>query len=384
LCYTEEDTEHIEARVDANTTIVVKIGTTLLTDRLTGLNLDRINAVARGVSQLLTAGHRVAVVSSGAIGAGVAARRLRERPKTMEEKQATAAIGQPILMEAYQAAFRRHARTVAQILLTKDDFVHRGRYLNARNTLSVLFANDVVPIINENDTVAVEEIRLGDNDNLSAMVANLIGADLLIILSDIDGFFTDDPSRDPGAQLIPVVETISPKMERQAKDSAGELGTGGMQTKLQAAKRCASAGIATIIANGGNPHMLQEIMTGEFRGTMFLPVATRLSVKKKWIAFVSHPRGSVRIDEGAAAALTVHRRSLLPSGVLGVSGTFSGKDTIAVLDSAGNEIARGVSCFSSAELALIMGKKTGDVETILGRPAHGEVIHKDNLVLLPS
>jgi glutamate 5-kinase len=368
--------------VDAKTTIVVKIGTTLLTDRLTGLNLDRINAVARGVSGLLTAGHRVAVVSSGAIGAGVAARRLRERPKTMQEKQATAAIGQPILMEAYEAAFRRHARTVAQILLTKDDFVQRGRYLNARNTLSVLFANDVVPIINENDTVAVEEIRLGDNDNLSAMVANLIGADLLIILSDIDGFFTDDPSRDPDAQLIPVVETISPKMERQAKNSAGGLGTGGMLTKLQAAKRCASAGIATIIANGGNPHMLQEIMSGEFRGTMFLPGAARLNVKKKWIAFVSHPRGAVRIDEGAAAALTLHRRSLLPSGVLEVSGTFSGKDTIAVLDIAGNEIARGVSCFSSAELALIMGKKTDDVEPILGRPAHGEVIHKDNLVLL--
>jgi glutamate 5-kinase len=300
----------------------------------------------------------------------------------MAEKQATAAIGQPILMEAYEAAFRRHARTVAQILLTKDDFDHRGRFLNARNTLSVLFAHDVIPIINENDTVAVEEIRLGDNDNLSAMVANLIGAELLIILSDIDGFFTDDPSLDSRAELIPVVETITPKMERQAKRSGGALGTGGMATKIQAAKRCASAGIATIIANGGNPRMLQEIVSGEFRGTLFLPSATRLNVRKKWIGFVSHPRGSVRIDEGAGSALTERRKSLLPSGVLDVNGVFGEKDTIAVLDAGGNEIARGVSSYSSAELALIKGKRTDEVETILGRRAHGEVIHKDNLVLL--
>ena len=188
------------------TRIVVKVGTNLLTDKLTGLNPDRINSIAGGVSHIQSLGYQVAVVSSGAIGAGVAARRLKERPKSMREKQATAAIGQPILMEAYESAFRSHSRMVGQILLTKDDFVNRERYLNARNTLSVLFENNVVPIINENDTVAVEEIKLGDNDNLSALVANMIGADLLIILSDVDGFYSDDPSRNRDAELIPVVD----------------------------------------------------------------------------------------------------------------------------------------------------------------------------------
>jgi len=373
---------HTEAGVRTKTRIVVKIGTTLLTDNHTGLNLERINDIARGVSRIQSAGHQIALVSSGAIGAGVAARRLKQRPRSMPEKQATAAIGQPILMEAYEAAFRRHGRTVGQILLTNEDLLDRARYLNARNTLSVLFKNDVVPIINENDTVAVEEIRLGDNDNLSAMVANLIEADLLIILSDIDGFYTDDPSRDLNAELIPVVETITPRIEKQAKKSRGGSGTGGMATKIQAAKRCTSAGIAMIIANGGNPRVLQEIVSGEFRGTLFLPAATRLNTKKKWIGFVSHPRGSVTIDEGAKAALTDHRKSLLPSGVLHVRGEFNEKDTIAILDLSGKEIARGVSGYSSAELVRIRGMKTGDVERTLGRRAHGEVIHKNNLVLL--
>jgi glutamate 5-kinase len=372
----------LEAILRDEARIVVKIGTNLLTDKLTGLNLERINSIAGGVSHVQSLGYRVAVVSSGAIGAGVSARRLTERPRTMREKQATAAIGQPILMEAYEAAFRSQSRLVGQILLTKDDFVNRARYLNARNTLSVLLEDNVVPIINENDTVAVEEIKLGDNDNLSAMVANLIGADLLIILSDIDGFYSDDPSRNRRAELIHVVETITPRIERLAKRSGGELGTGGMVTKIQAARRCTSAGIAMIIANGGNPRALQEIVSGEFRGTLFLPAAHRLNVRKKWIGFVSHPRGSVRIDEGAKAALTEHRKSLLPSGVLDVTGVFNAKDTISVLDATGNEIARGVSGYSSEELSRIGGRKTGDVEKILGRRAHGEVIHKDNLVLL--
>jgi glutamate 5-kinase len=372
----------IAAGLRRNARIVVKIGTNLITDRLAGLSIERINSLTRGVAHLLTSGHSVVVVSSGAIGAGAAARRLRERPRSMPEKQATAAIGQPILMEAYEAAFRRHALTVAQILLTREDFANRGRYLNARNTISVLLENGVVPVINENDTVAVEEIRLGDNDTLSAMVANLIGADLLIILSDIDGFYTDDPSRNPRAEFVPVVEAITPKIERQARKTGGESGTGGMATKIQAAKRCTAAGIAMIIANGGNPRILQEIVSGAYRGTLFLPSAARLSVKKKWIGFVSHPKGSVRIDAGAEAALTVHRKSLLPSGVLDVSGEFAEKDTIAVLGAAGNEIARGLCEFSSADLARIKGKKTGEVERILGRRSGGEVIHKDHLVLL--
>ena len=365
-----------------NARIVVKIGTNLITDRLAGLNIERINALTRGVSHLRAAGHGVVVVSSGAIGAGLAARRLTERPRSMPEKQATAAIGQPILMEAYEAAFRAHALMVAQILLTREDFADRRRYLNARNTISVLLENGAVPVINENDTVAVDEIRLGDNDTLSAMVANLIGADLLVILSDIDGFYTDDPSRNPQAEFVPVVDAITPKIERQARKTGGESGTGGMATKIQAAKRCTSAGIAMIIANGGNPLILQEIASGAYRGTLFLPFADRLSVKKKWIAFVSLPKGSVRIDAGAEAALVVHRKSLLPSGILDVTGEFAEKDTITVLGPGGDEIARGLCGFSSADLVKIKGKKTTDVGKILGRRSRGEVIHKDQLVLL--
>ena len=370
------------AGVRQNARIVVKVGTNLIADRLAGLNHERINSLATGVSRLLAAGHGVVVVSSGAIGAGMAARRITERPRSMPEKQATAAIGQPILMEAYEAAFRQHALSVAQILLTREDFANRGRYLNARNTIAVLLENGVVPVINENDTVAVDEIRLGDNDTLSAMVANLVGADLLVILSDIDGFYTDDPSRNPRAEFVPVVESITPKIERQARKTGGESGTGGMATKIRAAKLCTAAGIAMIIANGGNPRILQEIDAGAYRGTMFLPSPARLSVKKKWIGFVSHPRGSVRIDPGAEAALTLHGKSLLPSGIVHVGGEFAEKDTIAVLDAAGKEIARGLCGYSSADLARIKGKKTGDVEKILGRRAPGEVIHKDHLVIL--
>jgi glutamate 5-kinase len=362
--------------------VVVKVGSNLLTDKLAGVNLERIDSIAAGVSDIQSLGCQVAVVSSGAIGAGIAARRLKERPKTMREKQATAAIGQPILMEAYEAAFRNHSLMVGQILLTKDDFVNRERYLNSRNTLSVLFENDVIPIINENDTVAVEEIKLGDNDNLSAMVAHMIGADLLVILSDIDGFYSDDPSRNRRAELIPLVETITPRMERGARKSGGELGTGGMLTKIQAAKRCTAAGIAVVIANGSNPRVLQEIVSGRFTGTLFLPAPGRVNVRKRWIGFVSHPRGSIRIDEGAKSALTNQGKSLLPSGVLEVTGVFNAQDTISVLDMTGKEIARGVSGYSSAELGRIRGRRTDEVEKVLGRRAHGEVIHKDNLVLL--
>ncbi len=363
-------------------TIVIKIGTNILTDKLKGINRERISGIARSVAHLQSVGNRVALVSSGAIGAGVAALRLRERPRTMPEKQATAAVGQPILMEAYQSAFSEENCAVAQILLTKDDFVNRTRYLNARNTLRVLFDKGVVPIINENDSVAVEEIKLGDNDNLSALVANLIGADLLIILSDIDGLFSDDPSHNRNAKLIPLVEKITAQIEKLAKKSRGELGTGGMITKIQAAKRCVSSGIAMIITNGNNPRALLDVFSDDFSGTLFLPGGTRLNVRKKWIGFVSHAKGSVAIDSGAKTALLKKHKSLLPSGILEVSGEFRANETISVRDTDGDEIARGVTNYSSADLDRIRGKKSGEIEKILGRPSRDEVIHKNNLVII--
>ncbi len=362
--------------------IVIKIGTNLLTEKEKGINRERIAAIARDVAHLQSLGNHVALVSSGAIGAGVAALHLRKRPRTIPEQQATAAIGQPILMEAYEAAFRKQGRTVAQILLTKDDFVNRTRYVNARNTLNVLFDKGVVPIINENDSVAVDEIKLGDNDNLSALVANLIGGDLLIILSDVDGLYSDDPTQNSKAELIPLIEKITPDIEKLAKQTRGELGTGGMITKIQAAKRCASSGIAMIITNGNAPRALRDVFSGDFRGTLFLPGRTRLNVRKKWIGFVSHARGFVTIDDGARTALIAKHRSLLPSGILEISGEFRANDTITVLDARGQEIARGVTHYSSADLGRIRGRKSSEIAKILGRPSREEVIHKDNLVII--
>ncbi len=362
--------------------IVVKIGTNLLTDKSHGINLGRISAIAKDVSYLHARGKQAVVVSSGAIGAGVAALNLRERPKTIPEKQATAAIGQPILMEAYEHAFRNQGQTIAQILLTKDDFINRKRYLNAKNTFSVLFQQNVIPIVNENDTVAVEEIKLGDNDNLAALVANLIEADLMIILSDIDGLFSDDPTQNRKAELIPVVESITAQVEKLAKKSRSELSTGGMITKIEAARRCVSSGIAMIIANGMNPHVLEEIFSGNCKGTLFLPSETRLNVRKKWIGFVSHARGFVVVDDGAAGALQKRHKSLLPSGVIQVHGEFKVNDTISVRNVQGREFARGVAGFSSTDLDRIKGRKSSEIRTLLEHKSPDEVIHIDNLVLI--
>jgi glutamate 5-kinase len=373
---------HLKNILNTKNKVVVKVGTNLLADKVKGINLDRIDEIVRGVSHLQSLGKHIALVTSGAIGAGVAALKLKERPKSIPEKQATAAIGQPLLMEAYENAFRKQDRAIAQILLTKDDFVNRARYLNAKNTFSVLFEQGVIPIINENDTVAVEEIKLGDNDNLSALVANLIEADLLIILSDIDGLFSDDPTKNQKAELIPVVEKITAQIEKLAKSSGSELSTGGMITKMQAAKRCVSTGIAMIITNGKNPHALEDIFSGNFRGTLFLPADSTLSVRKKWIGFVSHSKGFVKVDDGAKMALMKKQKSLLPSGILEVHGEFKANDTISVQDMDGNVIAKGVTGFSSTDLTKIKGKKTSEIEKIIGRKSCDEVIHRDNLVLI--
>jgi glutamate 5-kinase len=366
----------------AGNKVVIKIGTNLLADKEKGINFERMNEIAKNVASLQRRGKQIVLVSSGAIGAGVAALKLKERPKTIPEKQATAAIGQPLLLEAYENAFRKQECTIAQILLTKDDFTNRARYLNAKNTFSVLLDKGVVPVVNENDTVAVEEIKLGDNDNLSALVANLIEADLLIILSDIDGLFSDDPTKNHNAELIPIVEKITPQLEKLAKSSKTELSTGGMITKIQAAKRCVSAGIAVIIANGKNPKALEEIFSGDFRGTLFLPVEKKLNVRKKWIGFVSHANGYIVVDDGAKNALLKRQKSLLPSGILEVHGEFKAHDTISVRDMEGTEIAKGVTGFSSMDLGKIKGKKTSELEKILNCKSCDEVIHRDDLVLI--
>ena len=367
---------------DSCNKIVIKIGTNLLADKEKGINLERIENIVRNVSHIQSLGKHVVIVSSGAIGAGVAALNLKKRPKSIPEKQAAAAIGQPLLMEAYENAFRKERCNIAQVLLTKDDFISRPRYLNARNTFSVLFEKGVVPIINENDTVAVEEIKLGDNDNLSSMVANLVEADLLIILSDVDGLFTDDPAVNHKADLIPLVEKVTSNIEKLAKSSKTDLSTGGMITKLQAAKRCVSSGIAVVITSGKNPEVFEEILSGNFKGTLFLPADKKINVRKKWIGYVSHPKGFLVIDEGAKNALLKKNKSLLPSGILEVHGEFKSNDTISVKSINNLEIARGVSGFSSDDLKKIKGRNTIEIERILGHKLRDEVIHKDNLVLI--
>jgi len=362
--------------------VVVKIGTSLLADRSKGINEGRVEGLARSVAHVRGLGRDVAIVSSGAIGAGVAALGLKERPRTIPEKQATAAVGQPLLMEAYENAFRKEGIHIAQILLTKDDLVDRGRFVNAKNTFSVLFEKGIVPVINENDTVAVEEIKLGDNDNLAAMVAHLVEADALVILTNTDGLFSDDPAANPAAKLIPVVERITPQIEKLATRSGSDLGTGGMYTKLQAAKRCVSAGIAVIITNGVNPGAIDDVFSGSFKGTLFLPKENALNVRKKWIAFVSHAKGSVVVDDGAGVALMMKQKSLLPSGIIEVNGDFKENDTVSVRNTGGKEIAKGITRYSSVDLSRIIGKKTGEIQKILNRKTSGEVIHKDKLVLI--
>lgn len=363
-------------------TVVIKIGTNLLADAEAGIDVARIESLAGSVGRLRAAGKDVAIVSSGAIGAGVAALGLPRKPRSIPGKQATAAVGQPLLMEAYERAFRRLGLHVGQILLTKDDFVNRSRYLNVKNTFSVLFDHGVVPVINENDTVAVEEIKLGDNDNLAAMVANLIDAEVLVILTNTDGLYSDDPARNPGARLIPVVQSISTQIELLAKRSGTDLGTGGMYTKVQAAKRCVSAGIPVIITNGTNPTAIDDVFSQSFMGTIFLPGSNTLTRRKRWIGFVSHANGFVVVDDGAKIALTLRKKSLLPSGVVQVVGEFKQNETIAVRDKSGREFARGVSGFSATELQLVKGKRTGEIREILNRKPADEVIHKDNLVIV--
>ncbi len=363
-------------------TLVIKIGTSLLADKARGLDCDRIEAIAGCVSALRALGKNVAIVSSGAIGAGTAALHLEEPPKSIPEKQATAAVGQPLLMEAYERAFRKLGQPIAQVLLTRDDFINRRRYVNSRNTLSTLFERGVVPIINENDTVAVEEIKLGDNDNLSAMLATLVEAGLLIILSDIDGLFSADPAADPAAHLIRVVEKITPDVQRFARSSKGELGTGGMVTKIQAARRCAAAGIAVVITNGRSPDAIGRVLSGDFRGTLFLPNEKRLSPRKKWIGLISRPNGAVVVDGGAKGALLKRNKSLLPSGVLEVRGNFRARDVVSILDTGGAQIGKGITGYSSAELRLIRGKKSSEVERIFGSRAKAEVVERDNFTPL--
>jgi glutamate 5-kinase len=360
--------------------VVIKIGSGVISND-DGLDTGIIAAIVRDVAELRRQGFEVVIVSSGAVAAGKGDLGIIGRPRTIPLKQAAAAIGQSRLMRAYKEALRPLGLTAGQVLLTRDDLANRRRYLNARNTLMTLLEYGVIPIINENDTVVVDEIRFGDNDNLSALVTNLVEAHLLVILSDVDGLFDSDPGKNPGAQLIPLVERIGSGIEAMAGDSASLFGTGGMVTKIRAAKRASLYGVGTAIINGRTPGILVRFFAGEELGTYFLPARDRMAAKKHWIAFTKKPRGKLFVDDGARNALVSKGKSLLPSGIQGVEGGFDRGDAVRLCTLDGIGFAKGVINYTLPELLRIMGKKSSEIEGILGYKYGDEIVHRDNLVL---
>ncbi len=360
--------------------VVIKIGSGVIANAA-GLENAQVEAISTDICHLLDCGLEVVLVSSGAVSAGKGQLGIIGRPQTIPQKQAAAAIGQTRIIREYKETFQSLKYNVAQVLLTRDDLSNRRRYLNARNTVMTLLEYGVTPIVNENDTVVVEEIRFGDNDNLSALVTNLVEADLLIILSDVDGFYDADPAENPQAQLIPVVERVTPDIEAMGEEAKGNLGTGGMSSKLKAAKRAALSGVGTLIVNGRSSNILSRIFSGEDVGTYFLPAQSKLTAKKHWIAFSKKPRGKLLIDDGGQLAVIKAGKSLLPSGICGVEGGFERGDAVRLCNREGEEFARGVISYSLAETLQIMGKQCVEIETVLGYKYRDEVVSRDNLVL---
>ena len=360
--------------------VVIKIGSGVLSDAQ-GIEPAQLDVIAEQIAELRQRGYEIIIVSSGAVAAGKSSLGIVGRPATIPLKQAAAAIGQTLLMRTWGEAFLRHGLIVAQVLLTRDDLANRRRYLNSRNTLMTLLDHHIIPIINENDTVVVDEIRFGDNDNLSALVTSLVEANLLVILSDVSGLYDRDPRTDPTAQLIPCVERINDEIIAMAGSAGTDLGTGGMATKIKAAKRATLSGIGTAIVNGRGENSLLAFFAGEEIGTLFLPARDRMAAKKHWIAFSKKARGKLIVDEGARIAMVERGKSLLPSGIIGVEGGFDRGDAVRLCSADGSELATGVINYALTELLRIMGHKSSDIETILGYKYADEVVHRDNLVL---
>lgn len=370
----------IKKNIERARRIVVKVGSGVLTRDL-GLDLDIMASLARQISAQMDQKREVILVSSGAVASGVKKIGLPKRPDKMPEKQAAAAIGQAGLIHEYEIAFSRHGKHVAQILLTDEDLSNRKRYLNARNTMGTLLDWGVLPIINENDTVAVAEIKFGDNDSLSARVALLMEADLLINLTDIDGLYDKDPRRFPDAQRIRELVSIGKHIEELAAGVPGALGTGGMLTKIKAARKMIASGIPMIIASGKDPSILTDLFEGKDKGTFFRPKHQRLGSRKSWIAFNSKPKGALHLDVGAADAVRNKGKSLLSSGISRVTGDFGMGAPVEIRDSEGRVIAVGLVNYSSEDIDTIKGLKSRDIEKRLGHKEYDEVVHRDNLAL---
>jgi glutamate 5-kinase len=361
--------------------VVVKVGSALLVDGDKGrLNRAWLESFTEDVAAYRKRGLEVILVSSGAIALGRRHLALSPGKLKLEESQAAAAVGQIRLAHAYKELLDAHEITVAQILLTLGDTEQRRRYLNARGTLNTLLALGAVPVINENDTVATAEIRYGDNDRLAARVAQMVGADCLILLSDIDGLYTADPAIDPDAQFIAKVLEITPAIEAMATGSSSDMGSGGMQTKIAAAKIAVSAGCHLCISKGAEPHPLKRIEEGA-RCTWFVPSSTPMATRKQWIAGTLKPAGAIAVDDGAVRAL-MGGKSLLPAGVTRALGRFDRGDTVSIIGPDGTEVARGICAYSDSDAARIIGRKSADIEKTLGFRGRDEIVHRDDLVLL--
>ncbi len=359
---------------------MVKVGSGVLTTD-SGLNLKAIRSISRQICDLIEKDLEVILVSSGAMASGIKKIGLLKRPDEIPKRQAVAAVGQASLIREYEKVFAKHNKKVAQILLTSDGLSNRKRYLNARNTLHTLLSWHVVPIINENDTVSVEEIKFGDNDNLAAMIALLMDADILIILTDIEGLYTKDPRTDPEAELIPTVSAIKKSILKMADEIPGPLGTGGMIGKIEAAKKVMAAGTPMVIANGEKANILLKLFSGNETGTFFAPKKDKLASRKCWIAFSLKPKGMIRVDDGAAAAILKRGKSLLPSGILDVEGEFNVGAAVQFTKEDEQILGSGLVNYSAADIRKIMGLKSSKIKRCLGYKPYDEVIHRDNLVL---
>lgn len=363
--------------------LVVKVGTSTLTDGKTGrLRLGRLAELAQVLAEIRAQGWQVVLVSSGAVGVGAERLGLKERPSTVALKQAAAAVGQGLLMSWYEQFFRANQCTIAQVLLTRSDLAERNRYLNAQRALQELLSLKVIPIINENDTVAINELTFGDNDTLSALVASLLDAQLLVLLTDVAGFYSANPRLDPTAQLIEEVDTISPQLQQLAAGSSTSWGTGGMSTKLQAARIATQSGVTTVITDGSQPQSLLDLIAGKSVGTRFKSQTQPTPSRKRWIAYGLVPRGRLILDGGAVVAILERQKSLLPAGITAVEGEFQAGDLVYLCDGQGQELARGLANYDSLDLTKILGKQTAEAQQILGdTDLPPTVVHRDNLIL---
>lgn len=361
--------------------IVVKVGTRLLTHSTGKLNLGYIESLVRVLADLRNQGREIVLVSSGAIGAGMGRLGIDKRPDSIQEKQACAAVGQGLLIQRYEKIFSEYGLVAAQILLTRTDLVSRRRYINSCNTILTLLGWGAIPVVNENDTVSVQEIEFGDNDSLSALVAGLCDADLLVILTNIAGLHKGNPCNDPGAPLVTEVKTITPEIKSWCEDSGDELSTGGMITKLQAAEIATCSGVGMHIADGREPTVINAIIKGEKIGTYFHPQKRFLNRRKRWIAYGMVVEGMVVIDGGAREALCESGKSLLPVGVVDVKGSFNKGDLVSLVDEKGREIGRGLTNFSSLELSRIKNHPSSEIDSLIGRQEADEVIHRNNMII---